>query len=135
MHTMKTSLVSAITPVLFAALLGCSRNNLPPNAHVQELGVLKLSASTRTLLPVAPDVSLYCVESRPDQLPQKIELFATVSNASDNTQTLNIDVVPTPSDYMRLGLKHLTVPFRSGKLYEVKVSQNEWIRFTPKLDI
>jgi hypothetical protein len=101
---------------------------------VQDLGVLKLQADTPKQLPVSAEVSLYCVTGRPEQLPQKVELFATVTNASDNAQRLDVDVVPTPADYHRLGLKHLSVPFHSGERCEFKVSENEWVRFTPTLD-
>ncbi|HWQ92533.1 MAG TPA: hypothetical protein VN673_12745 [Clostridia bacterium] len=116
-------------------LLGCSKHSLPPNAHVQELGVLKLTHDTPKRLPASEDVSLYCVAGRPEQLPQKVELFATVTHASDQTLRLDIDVVPTPADYQRLGLKHLSVPFRSGERYEFKVSESEWVQFIPTLSL
>jgi|WetSurMetagenome_2_1015567.scaffolds.fasta_scaffold534804_2 hypothetical protein len=132
----KSSFIITITPAILAALFvaGCSRSQIPPNAHVQDLGVLKLQAGTRTPMPLAGDVSLYCVASRPEQLPQKVEFFATVTNASNNTQRLDVDVVPTPVDYQRLGLKHLSVPFHPGERYEFKVSENEWVRFIPRLE-
>lgn len=84
-------------------------------------------------MPVATDVSLYCVSSRPEQLPQKVEFFATITNAADNTARLEVDVIPTPADYMRLGLKHLSVPFLPGEPCAFKVTEKEWVRFTPTL--
>ena len=131
----KSSFTITIAPAILAALFvaGCSRSQIPHNAHVQDLGVLKVQVGTRTPMPLAGDVSLYCVAASPEQLPQKVEFFATVTNA-DNTLRLDVDVVPTPADYQRLGLKHFSVPFHAGERCEFKVSQNEWVRFTPRLD-
>jgi hypothetical protein len=101
---------------------------------VQDLGVLKLKADTPKKLPVSEDVSLYCVSGTPEQLPQRVELFATVTNAADNTQRLDVDVVPTPADYHRLWLKHGSVPLHLGEQCAFRVSENEWVQFTPTLD-
>ena len=130
------SLILIVTPAILSALLvtGCSRSQVARNAHVQDLGVLKLQPGVPTRMPVADDVSLYCVASRPEQLPQKVEFFTTVTNESENTSRLEVDVVPTPSDYHRLGLKHASVPFRSGQRCEFKVAENEYVRFTPTVD-
>ena len=135
----KSSFIIIIAPVILAALFvaGCSRSQIPSrasNAHMQDLGVLKLQAGTRTPMPLAGDVSLYCVFSRPEQLPQKVEFFATVTNAPDNTQRLEVDVVPTPADSRRLWLKHASVPFHPGERHEFRVAENEYVRFTPTLD-
>ena len=124
-----TILLIAIVTTVF--MLRNKSAELPAGAHVQDLGSLKLPPGTRTQLPVSTNVALYCVFSRPDQLPQKVELFASVTSTPDANDTLSIDVVPTPADYNRLALKHLSVPYRPGERCQVKVSENEWLRFTP----
>jgi len=116
-------------------LIGCSKNPIPPNAHVQELGVLKLKAHTPEQMPVSGDVSLYCAFSRPEQLPKKVELFATITESPDKEARRVVDVVPTPADYKRLDLKQANMPFHSGEQYALRVGENEYIRFTPTLDI
>ncbi len=111
-------------------VVSCSKNSIPLNAHVQDLGGLEFRANTPKQLPVSGDVSLYCVSGRPEQLPQKVELLCTVTRSPDNLLHLGLEVVPTPGDYKRLWLKQLSVPVRSGDLCEVRVGENEWIRFT-----
>ena len=118
-------------------LMGCSQNPIPPNAHVQELGVLKLKAGAPVQMPVSDDVSLYCAFSRPEQLPQKVQLFATVAESPDKSKSprLVVDVVPTPADYKRLNLKQANIPLHPGEHYAMRVGDNEYIRFTPTLDV
>jgi hypothetical protein len=115
--------------------MGCSKNSIPANAHVQELGVLKLKADTPAEMPVSKDVSLYCAYGRPEQMPQKIQLFANVTQSPDKSLRLVVDVVPTPADYKRLNLKHADVPLRSGEHYAFKVGDNEWVGFTPTVEV
>jgi hypothetical protein len=116
-------------------LIGCSKNPIPANAHVQELGVLKVKVDTAEPMPVSDDVSLYCAFSRPEQLPQKVQLFATVAQSPDKSLRLVVDVVPTPADYKRLQLKQASFPFHSGERCALRVGENEYIKFTPTLDV
>src|SRR3954451_14844 len=112
-HTIR--MISAVLVGL--GLVSCSKNPIPANAHVQALGVLKLKTGTPEKMPVSEDVSLYCAYSRPEQLPQKVKLFATVTESPDKSHRLVVDVVPTPSDYKRLNLKQANIPFHSGEQY------------------
>lgn len=115
-------------------LVSCSKNPIPPNAHVQELGVLTFKANTPKQLPVYGDPSLYCVWGRPEQLAKKVELFATAKQWRDNTILVDLDVMPTPADYKRLNLKHGSFAADSGKRCLFRITDNEWISFTPKLE-
>src|SRR3954454_20579891 len=134
---MNTRQTICVTGAVLAglSLIGCSKNPIPANAHVQELGILKLKAGTPEQMPASEDVSLYCALSRPEQLPQKIQLVATATQSPDKSLRLVVQVVPTPADYKRLTLKQATFPFHSGEPCALRVGENEYIRFTPTVDI
>jgi hypothetical protein len=122
-----------ITLVVLASILlsGCSKSQIPSNAHVQDLGVVRLKAEGPTPIPLSGDMSLYCVAGRPEQLPQKVEFTMSLTKSPDGSVRLALDGVPTPADNARLWLKHLSVPFKSGALCEAKIGEDAWIRFTP----
>jgi len=115
--------------------VSCSKNSLPPNAHVEDLGVLHLTAQTPKQMPLPGDPSLYCVTGRPEQMAQKVELSITATQLPDASLRLALDIVPTPADYHRLSLKHAEMPFKSGSTCWVKAGENTWLKFTPTLDV
>ena len=126
----------SITLTVLASILlsGCSKSQIPSNAHVQDLGVVRLNAQSPTPIPLTGDLSLYCVAERPEQLPQKVQFTMSLTKSPDGSVRLALDGVPTPADYTRLWLKHLDVPFQSGTAYETKIGEDAWIRFTPVLE-
>ena len=114
--------------------VSCSKHPIPSDAHVEDLGVLHLTAQTPKQMPLPGDPSLYCVTGRPEQMAQKIEMAATVTRLPDASLRLALDIVPTPADYHRLSLKHAEMPIHSGSACWVKAGENTWLKFTPMLD-
>lgn len=123
--------IVAAAIMIAAFLVGCSKSQIPPNAHVQDLGVVQLKLQAPQPISLSGDMSLYCAVVRPEQLPQKLELLMSLTNSPDGSVHLTLDNNPTPTDYMRLWLRHLDVPFKSGVVYEARIGENAWLRFTP----
>jgi hypothetical protein len=110
---------------------GCSKSQIAANAHVQDLGVVRLKAQSPTPISLPGDVSFYCTAGRPEQLPQKVVLTMSLTKSHDGSIWLAMDNVPTPADYARLSVKHVEFPFQSGVVCEAKIGENAWVRFTP----
>jgi hypothetical protein len=113
---------------------GCSKSQIPSNAHIQDLGVVRLMAQSPTPIRLSGDMSLYCVAGRPEQLPENVEFNMSLTKSPDGAVRLAADGVPTPADYRRLWLKHLDFPFKSGAVCKVKIGEDAWIRFTPVVE-
>ncbi len=122
------------TSLLGLCVGNCSTSSIPASARVQDLGVLALKADVPRQIPLSGTASSYCVALKPEQLPQKVELFATLARLPDKTLRIWLELVPTPSDYDRLWLKRLSAQVRSGDRCEIRVGEHEWIRFTPTLE-
>jgi hypothetical protein len=132
MHKLSFIITSVISAALFVG--GCSKSQIPPNANVQDLGIIRLKPQIPKQLPLSGDLSLYCAFGRPEQLPEKLETVMTLTNLPDGSLHLCVENIPTPRDYKRLCLKHAEFTFRSGAHCELKIGENAWLRFTPVLE-